>query len=442
MSLLKPLCTGLFLCTTFLHVNAASRVETSDTTNQLLSKPIEGLNETQMDTFMLGKSFFRIPWVEAPSATTARDGLGPLFNANTCTSCHPHNGAGSVYGSDGSIARSLVTRLSVRHQKEAYKGLIPDAIYGSQLSINGVKDVPYEGKPTLRYEEKVEYYSDGTRVILQKPIIGVEDLKYGELSSHTAIVHRIAPALVGMGWIERIPEAAILALEDRDDKNGDGIRGKANRVYDIKTKSFTLGRFNWKASASTLTQQSASALREDMGITNPLFPDESCTPSQAECLNAPKGRDTLDATQERLDALAFYLSSLKVPRSTVKSKRGEQLFNEIGCVKCHVASFSLPSGERIAPYSDFLLHDMGEALADDGRVEFDAGSNEWRTQPLWSLGKRIQILGQKNFLHDGRARSIEEAVLWHDGEAKIVKEQFKALTKEQRKAVLSFVEEL
>lgn len=444
MSRFLSVCTGLILCTHALHVKADSHFETRDETKQFLSKPIDHLSETQMDIFMLGKSFFHIPWVEAPSATTARDGLGPLFSANTCTSCHPHNGAGSVYTKEGDISRSFVTRFALKGQKDARLGFVPDPIYGAQLSINGVKDVPYEGKPTLKYQEITEYYWDGTKVFLYKPIIGVEDLKYGALSEHTGIANRIAPALVGMGLIDQIRDEDILAYEDRDDANKDGISGKANWVFDPQSHTQKLGKFNWKASATSVMHQSASALSNDMSITNPLFPNETCTQSQKECLDAPKGRDEFDAPMERVAAIASYLSQLKIPKSIPSQTfaKGEKVFEELGCAKCHVASFNLKDGSKIAPYSDFLVHDMGEGLADDGRSEFDAQPSEWRTQPLWSLGKRIKILEQRNFLHDGRARSVEEAILWHDGEAKVAKERFKSLTKEQRAQLLEFIEEL
>lgn len=437
-------CAGVFLCASALHVKADSAFETKDATNQFLSKPIDALSETQMDIFMLGKSFFRIPWVEAPSATTARDGLGPLFSANTCISCHPHNGAGSVYTKEGDISRSLVTRFALKGYSDAKVGYVGDPVYGAQLSINGVKDVPYEGKPNLSYRKKVEHYFDGGSVVLHEPIIGVEDLKYGALFEKTSIANRIAPALIGVGLIEQIAEADILAHEDRDDKNQDGISGKANWVYEPESGRMQLGRFNWKASSPSVKHQSASALSNDMSITNPLFPDETCTSSQKECLDAPKGRDSFDAPLARVEAIAFYLSSLKVPKPslTTAHKNGEKLFDEIGCAKCHIASYTLKNGAKIYPYSDFLLHDMGEGLSDDGRSEFDAQPNEWRTQPLWGLSKRIKVLEQKNFLHDGRARSVEEAIVWHDGEAKVAKERFKLLEKAQRKQLIDFVEAL
>lgn len=423
------------LCIASLELCAATEVKQS-----FLSESIAGMSEEQADTFMLGRSFFSKPWVEAPSATTARDGLGPLFSANTCTSCHTHLGAGSVYNKEGEISRSLVTRFSLRGQKDSKIGFVPDPVYGAQLSINGVKDVPYEGKPTLRYETVVERYADGTTVHLQKPIFGVTDLNYGALSADTAIAHRIAPALVGLGWIEKIPQSAILENEKMAKK--DGIKGRANWVYNPETNQTELGRFNWKASAASIKHQSAAALSNDMGITSPLYPHENCTPSQKECNEVPHGRDAFDAPMVRLDAIAFYLSQTKMPPLAIKQKVGEKLFDEIGCATCHVRSYTLENGVKVSPFSDFLLHDLGEGLSDDGRSEFEAMPAEWRTQPLWSIGKRIHVLHQKNFLHDGRARNLEEAILWHGGEAQSVKEHFKALPKEKRKALIEFLEEL
>jgi len=433
------ICTTLLVCTYSLQAN--KNFETADDSKQFLSKQNSNLLEEGIEKFILGKSFFTIPWVEAPSATTARDGLGPLFSANSCISCHPYNGAGSVFTKDGDISRSLVTRFSLKNKIDTIHGFAFDATYGSQLSINGTKDVPYEGKPKLTYKKIVEKYPDGTKVILKKPIIGVVDLQYGKLSNETSIAHRIAPPLIGMGFIESIKEEDILKNQDISDENNDGISGKANFVYDIKTGEKKLGRFTWKASSPTLLQQTAAALQTDMGLTNSLYPTKNCTQNQKECLEAPKGRDELDVPDERLEAIAFYIGNLKVPKpiQNKKTKKGKELFEKIGCTHCHIPSYTLKNGLTISPYSDFLLHDMGEGLADDGRIEFDAMANEWRTQPLWGIGKRGKILKQTNYLHDGRAKSIEEAILWHDGEAKNAKNSFKNLSKKERDTILKFL---
>lgn len=409
-------------------------------TKALLSQPYGNFSDEESERFILGKSFFRIPWVEAPSATTARDGLGPLFSANTCISCHPYNGAGSVYGSNGEISRSLVTRFSLRGQSDSKNGFIPDPIYGAQLSINGVKGVAFEGKPTLVYEAVMSEYPDGGRVELRRPMAGVKELGYGALHSDTVISNRLAPPLIGLGLLNQIRDEEILSREDAEDKDNDGISGRANRVIDPVSGKRAIGRFTWKASAVSVRHQVASAFHNDMGLTTSIYPNENCTSSQKECVNAPKGRDVLDVPDDRLDAVTFYVSHLRIPKPSVKPK-GKVLFAQIGCTSCHTPSVTLANGKTIEPYSDLLLHDMGSDLS-DGRIEFAANEREWRTAALWGIGKRTLVLGQRNYLHDGRARTIEEAILWHGGEAKGSQERFRSLSRSERQHIIQFLEGL
>lgn len=431
---------------------------TNDNSKKLFSHRVTGLNDEQIDQFILGKSFFRIPWVEAPSATTARDGLGPLFSANTCISCHPNNGISSIYTDNGDISRGYVSRLSIpsngsiEHKNElTLKGFVSEPVYGTQLSINGSKNVPFEGKPKLTYKKITLTYPDGEKVELQKPIHGIDnqvkDLQYGKMDKNTIISNRIAQSLAGMGLLEKITDEQILANEDIDDSNNDGISGKANKVYSLEHKTYKLGRYTWKASAPSIIEQTANAAHNDMSLTSPFIEVENCTTFQEACNKAPKG-DAIragtphDLPQQRLEAIAFYLKNLKIPKSTVTEKKGEELFNTIGCAKCHIPSFTLSNGATIKPYTDLLLHDMGEGLS-DGRSEFLASGSEWRTSPLWSIGKYEQALGKKpNLLHDGRARTIEEAILWHGGEAQKAQNSFMELSKENREKVIKFIKEL
>jgi len=431
---------------------------TTATGKDLFSREISGLNDAQQDRFIVGKSFFHIPWVEAPSATTARDGLGPLFNANTCASCHPNNGIGRIYNKNNEISRNYVTRLSIpsngskEHQEKLkIAGFVEEPVYGAQISINAVPGIAYEAKPLLRYRALTVTYPDGEKVTLKEPLHGIEyqltDLQYGDMHKEVSITNRLAPALVGLGLLEQITDEQILAYQDIDDQDGDGISGKANRVYSIADQTFRVGRYTWKASAPSVLQQSAAAAYNDMGLTNPLFPNENCTKQQKACLNAPKADlrragTPYDLPMERLRAIVFYLKHLKIPKSTITQTEGEKLFLTIGCIKCHRASFRLASGYSIKPFSDLLLHDMGDALS-DGRSEFLATAREWRTAPLWSLGKYEKALGQPpELLHDGRAKSIEEAILWHGGEAKSAQERFMHLSKEEREKVIAYIREL
>lgn len=407
--------------------------------------PTSLLNNDEIDSFILGKSFFRIPWVEAPSATTARDGLGPLFNSNTCISCHPNNALGSVYNKNN-VSRHMVVRLSIPNSKtnDSYKkmGFTPEAVYGAQLSLNGTRTVPFEGKLTIKYTNKYETYKDGQTVILRKPTYSLYDLNYGPLDKNTIISVRKAPPLVGLGLLELLDDEEILKNEDENDLNNDGISGKANIVYSIIHDDYRLGRYTYKASAPTVKHQSAAAFHNDMGLSTSYFPNDNCTKTQIECLSAVKPRDAIDVPDYRLEAVDFYLRHLKVPKMKITQKEGQQLFTDLACASCHTPKLKTKNNLVISPYSDLLLHDMGEELS-DGRSEFKADPREWRTPTLWGIESYSKAIGKRvDFLHDGRAKSIEEAILWHNGEAKNAKEAFKNLDKEKREKLINFIKEL
>lgn len=404
----------------------------SDRSKQAFSHPFDGMDNTATDRFVLGRSFFHIPWVQAPSATTARDGLGPLFSANTCVNCHTRNGAGVAVDAAGRMQRSLLLRLA--------KDVGGDPVYGVQLSMNGTHDTPYEGVSRVTYSEKPGRYPDGTPYTLRAPVYSVTQLQYGPLDPGTLLSPRIAPALIGMGLIEAIPEAAILAAVDVEDADNDGISGKANRVLDPDRNITVAGRFTWKAAAPSIRFQSANAASNDMGLTSPLFPRETCTPVQTACLKAPKGRHAYDLPGQRLDAIAYYVTHLKVPkpRPGAEDAAAKKLFARLSCDRCHTPSFTTQKGRKIAPFSDFLLHDMGPALA-DGAMDHGAEGSEWRTAPLWGIGLYQTVSGEANYLHDGRARSIEEAILWHGGEAQAARTAFMALDTVERAMLINYV---
>jgi len=439
ISLVAILATGLFAVNNPGYFTKAN-------TKKSLSQSYNNLNDEEQDSFMLGRSFFTIPWVEAPSATTARDGLGPLFNANTCINCHQNNSLGSVYNKDGKFSRSMVARLSItsnnskEHQEYLQKaGFIPEPTYGAQISINGTRTIPYEAKLHIDYEDKEVTYPDGKKVVLRSPTYSLKDLNYGPISKDTSISVRKAPALVGLGLLEDLSDEAILANVDEDDKNSDGISGRANLVYSVESNTYKIGRYTYKASAPSVKHQSAGAFVNDMGLTTTLFPNDNCTKAQEKCLDAPKSRDAIDVPDLRLDAVTFYLTHLKVPKSKVRVNEGRKLFTQIGCVSCHVSSFTTKKGIKINPYSDFLLHDMGEALS-DGRTEFRASGNEWKTAPLWGINSYEKTIRKKpDYLHDGRARNLEEAILWHGGEAQASKESFMSLEESKREMIIKFI---
>ncbi|MDG6882716.1 Predicted thiol oxidoreductase [Phocoenobacter uteri] len=414
-----------------------------------LKHTVGGLTYDEEDLFTIGRSFFSIPWVAAPSATTARDGLGPLFSANTCASCHGKRNFGRIKDEDGNINRALAFKfidVSKHYDfNKTFKAQHVDPVYGGQLSINGNSNAPFEAKPVIEFEYKTDYFDDGTKVTLQKPIPSLKELNYGSLAPQTYISLRMSPMLAGMGLIEALTDEQIIANEDPDDKDNDGISGRVNWVYHPYTHQKMVGRFGLKAQASSLAMQTADAAAHDMGLTNRFFPKEHCMQTQTECLNAPVGRPSpeglLDLPDLRLKGIAFYVAHLKAPKPLPKDQfiKGRKLFNDLGCSSCHKENWTTPSGTEFSPFSDLLVHDMGEGLADK-RNEFMAIGSEWRTQPLWGLG--IKLKAKLSLLHDGRAETIEQAIFWHDGEAKEAKKRFKALPKEQRQQLIEFLENL
>ncbi|REG86672.1 di-heme oxidoredictase family protein [Marinomonas pollencensis] len=428
-------------------------------TNSKSSKPFAqplAMNDTEYDQFILGRSFFSIPWVEAPSATTARDGLGPHFNANTCTSCHVDSGGAPTLSAAGQPLRALVFKLTQPSKHEQrwllnnidapFHDSVPDPVYGVQLGINGNGKVKPEARTRLRIESVPFTYPDGQLVTLSRFDPYLDQLAYGPLADETVISLRQPPALVGLGLLEDVPDSEILEWADPADRNGDGISGRPNWLNSPEQAEKILGRFNWKATEASIVSQSANAAAHDLGLTNPLYPDELCQPAQLDCLAAPKGRPSphgeLDLPEFRLQAIAAYIRGHKVPQPVAldaTAKQGEALFSELGCGGCHRATLTTQKGQKFHPYSDLLLHDMGASLK-DGRPEFLASEREYRTAPLWGIGGRVRA-GER-FLHDARAATPEEAILWHGGEAEQAKTTFTELDHAERAALLHFLEQL
>jgi CxxC motif-containing protein (DUF1111 family) len=437
--------------TSFFVVNSFAEDISSIKDKSLLLKPIKNLNDEQYDKFILGRSFFVIPWVEAPSATTARDGLGPLFNANTCVSCHLSNGRGTLYNKNMQFSRSLIAKLSIpsndsKEHKEILKTspLIIEPTYGGQVAINGIHGVNFEAKPDIKYKEIEIKFPDGETDTLLKPIYALKDLQYGKLHKDAIITFRIAPSLNGLGYLEDISNEDILKNVDEFDKDNDGISGRANYVYSPITKKMELGRYSWKASTSSIKHQSADAAINDMGLTTSLFINDNCTKNQKACNEAPKARDLIDLTDERLDAISFYIKNRKTysAKKTKSYSEGLEIFKSISCAKCHIDSFTTKNAVEISPFTDMLLHDMGEGLA-DGRSEFKANRKEWRTAPLWGLSLHEKINKKSpRLLHDGRARTFQEAILWHGGEANGAKKNYMNLDKKSREKLIKFLNEV
>lgn len=401
------------------------------------------------DAFFLGRSLFRQVWVVAPAMDRDVSGLGPLFNRPSCAACHLKNGRGRAPEDPSEKMTTMLVRLSLPGAA-AHGEPLPHPVYGDQLNDAAIPGIPAEGQARVRWEEHTEHFSDGTQIRLRKPRIEFSELAYGPMGTDVRISPRIAPPVFGLGLLENIPEEAILALAARQET--EGVSGRPNRVWDPVAQREVLGRFGWKANIGTLLHQTASALLGDLGITSPILELENCTATQALCLAAPSaGKPELES--QRLAAMVLYQQSLGVPaRREVdhpQVMRGARLFDSAGCGTCHVTALetgdhpSLPflSRQTIHPYTDLLLHDMGEGLSDD-RPDFLAGGREWRTPPLWGIGLTERINGHAAYLHDGRARTLFEAIFWHGGEAEPAREAARKMDKNQRAALLRFLQSL
>lgn len=434
---------------------------------EAFSHPSANLSMERKLDFQVGNGFFKRLWVTAPASTQAADGLGPLYNARTCQRCHLRDGRGHPPEGPEDIAVSMFLRLSIPPQNEAQRRLlaeymvkvIPEPTYGNQLQDFAIPGHKAEGRIHVDYEELPVELADGTRVSLRKPIYSVKDPAYGPLHPDTLISPRVAPQMIGLGLLEAIVERDILAMADPDDRDGDGISGKPNRAWSVSQNRVMLGRFGWKAGSPSIDEQSQDAFAGDIGISVPLHPGGAgdCTARQVKCQQAPSGNspqyDNLEAPQKVTDLVAFYTSHLSVParrdHDDPEVLAGKRLFYEIGCIACHRPKYVTGndeqqpelSGQLIWPYTDLLLHDMGEGLADH-RPEGDADGREWRTAPLWGIGLTPMVNGHSYYLHDGRARNLLEAILWHGGEAQSQRDAVTKLSKRERDQLIRFVENL
>jgi CxxC motif-containing protein (DUF1111 family) len=295
------------------------------------------MSSERRSDFFVGNSFFKQNWVIAPASTEARDGLGPLYNARSCSACHFKDGRGSPPSAPDEPMVAVLIRLSVPGEGE-HGGPAPDPTYGGQLQPSAIPGVAPEGKAAVTYEEVPGAYGDGERFSLRRPIYELTDLAYGPMGEGAMISPRVAPAMVGLGLLEAVPEEAILEAADPDDGDGDGIAGVPNRVWDARLGREALGRFGWKAGQPTVEQQTAGAFLGDMGITTPLFGTQDCTDAEVDCLAAPAGGDP-EASPEVLARVAFYSSTLAVPARRAWDDpdvlRGKQLFLDAGCGACH-----------------------------------------------------------------------------------------------------------
>ena len=424
------------------------------TTADAFSKPSANIDFEREERFKVGNGLFTKIWVAAPASTRASDGLGPLYNARGCQNCHLKDGRGHPPVGPDDSAVSMFLRISVPGGPDGLT--LPDPVYGGQLQDFAAPGQRAEYTLGVRYDPVPVTLAGGEVVTLRRPTYSANDLGYGPLAAGAMLSPRVAPPMIGLGLLEAVPAAAILALADAADSNGDGISGRPNLVPSVEFGTTLLGRFGLKAGAATIRDQSAAAFSGDMGLSTPLHPAVSgdCTPAQTHCLVAPDGATGgFEVSAEALDLVTFYSRNLAVPARRDSAEptvlRGKALFYASGCAACHQPKFVThrltdqpeQSFQLIWPYSDLLLHDMGEGLADH-RPEARATGLEWRTAPLWGIGLTGTVSGQTTFLHDGRARTLLEAVLWHDGEAGAARTAVTLMPKADRAALIRFLESL
>ncbi len=460
------------------------------TSAESYSKPSSNLTASRKGSFFIGNAFFRQPWVVAPASTDSRDGLGALFNVAACQSCHIKDGRGHAPMTAKDDADSLLIRLAMPANTDAQRQQLQDSmiekvahpIYGGQLQDRGIQGVPAEARIAVQWTDKPVTFADGHVETLRAPIFNLTKPGYGAFDDELMVSPRVALPMIGLGLLEQIPDADIKKqafnhnkaanTNKTADKNDDGIRGKFNWVMDPQTGKHALGRFGWKAGQTKLLTQNQSAFNEDMGLTSNIRPNESCTAAQTACLEAVTGADeqgngkpSVEVNDEVAKFVEFYTRNLAVPNrrnaddATVLA--GKKRFYDMGCQSCHTPRYQLPKtdddhleqhGQVIYPYTDLLLHDMGDDLADrtitgklpskQAQVEFLANSYEWRTPALWGIGLAQTVDPQATFLHDGRARTLMEAVLWHGGEAATQQQKVLKLDKQGRAELNAFLHSL
>jgi len=409
----------------------------------------QGVDRQQLEQAQQGRNLFRQSWVIAPAKDVEIAGLGPLYNQLSCLSCHPKNGRGQPPATPQQAMRSMLIRLSLPGQ-DPHGGPLPHPVYGGQLNEQGIPGVPGEGQVSVDYREHTVTLADGETVALRTPSYRFAEMQYGPLPDDIQFSPRVGPPVFGLGLLEAVDEQTILQLAEKGKQQG--VHGHPNMVWDNERQRAVIGRFGLKANVATLKQQIAGAFIGDMGITSSLHPEENCTAAQTVCKQTPSARQPeLDDAQ--LKSVLLYLRLLQVPArrnlGDPAVRQGERLFDALGCTACHTPALTtgefpelpLLSKQTIHPYTDLLVHDMGEGL-EDGRPDFQAGGREWRTPPLWGIGLIERINEHSYFLHDGRARNLTEAVLWHGGEALPSRQRFAGLSEDERLAVIRFLESL
>ncbi|SDR25122.1 di-heme oxidoredictase family protein [Pseudovibrio sp. Tun.PSC04-5.I4] len=450
----------------FERMQAGKATSLKHTNRDSFSHSSANLTFKQEQEFKLGNGLFKKLWVSSPSSTQASDGLGPLFNARSCQSCHLKDGRGRPpIGEERPV--SMFLRLSVAPSTDEERALIesgelpliPEPTYGGQLQNFGVPGLPGEGEMKISYEEIEVQLSEGETASLRKPTYSIENLAYGSLSEHALMSPRVAPPMIGLGLLEAIAPSDLIAKADPDDSDSDGISGRVSWINPADEDLKVIGRFGWKGSNATIRSQTAGAFSGDIGISTPYKPNNygDCTEAQTKCFELPNGEQerlgVSEAPDPIMDLVTFYSQNLAVPArrdvEDVNVLAGKKVFYETGCTSCHTPKYvtnrnaeaKAQQFQLIWPYTDLLLHDMGDGL-DDNRPVGSANGNEWKTPPLWGIGLTETVNNHRFFLHDGRARGLLEAVLWHGGEAETAKNRVIEMPAKDRANLIRFLESL
>jgi CxxC motif-containing protein (DUF1111 family) len=378
-------------------------------------RPPIALDARDAATFGAGRELFAKRWTEA-------EGLGPLFDGQSCLICHPRGGHGRPVEAGRTPAQnaSMIVRL-----------VSGDGAYGQQLQRRRSGDGAGEGAFTVVWTETGFTFPDGETVLLRAPRYSFTGLAHGDLPEGFSVV--VAPKVAGTGLLEAVSEADVRAGTDPEDRNRDGISGRASL-----TRDGLLGRFGWRGEAATIPQQVARAFALDMSLSTSLYPDPDgdCTAGPCRSRFGASSSSRVEVSERQFADLAAFVRMIEPPPQAARNsaaKRGASLFSALGCASCHRPAFATGLGRTISPYTDLLLHEMGERLA-------DGAGGEWRTAPLWGVTRRLQVHGEAFYLHDGRARSLTEAILWHGGEAERARSAFVDLPRAQRRVLLAFLE--
>jgi CxxC motif-containing protein (DUF1111 family) len=471
------------------------------------------LEQRQFDT---GYAVFNTEFAPANDPPGRIDGLGPVFNSQSCDSCHNSRRRGRGPRGNGEAPSDLVMQLGRLSEGRVVRG---NADYGFVLNVSATKGFRPEARVSIAYQTKMAKLADGSTVELREPRYQVDNLDGPRLAPDTVLMPRLPPSAMGDGLLELVP-AAELERVARDEA-GSGLQGhlswlsnvsgnvppaaaKFERAHEAaadgtassgdhadhadsaghayngglagrSTERGTadgavptgdhaenashnsagvepagrangatrlLGRFGWQASEPTVASQVAVAFAREMGLTNPLESHDDCAPSNALCKTAPSG-GTPEVEPALFDAVVNFerWHAVPVPKDPDLTSAGARLFEANGCAQCHRVALNIETGTVIRPFTDLLLHDMGQGLAD--RTIADAvAPSRWRTAPLWGMHAASVATQAQHYLHDGRARSLEEAILWHDGEARPARDRFAKLSAADRHALTDWIDTL